>query len=257
MSDRVGGRIVLVLAATLASLALLSARALDDLSAAPRDDQRRFDFDGDSLSVVARGDGRVRITPGREKTLSVGRELSGAAAREGNSAWSMEGDTLRLSARCTGLEMNCRAEFVIRVPRGVDVSVRASAGVTTLDIHSRARITTQTGDIKIEGATGSLWLHSTSGRIEVLDSTSQTVEAHTARAPVSLSFTAPPQRVVVGSEAGDIRVDLPDSPARYRIIGTARDGESWHIGVVDVPSADRRIVARTEEGAVRIHMAES
>ncbi|GAQ51533.1 DUF4097 family beta strand repeat-containing protein [Streptomyces acidiscabies] len=256
MAGRTGGRIALTLAVTvLVSSALLSTEALNDLDAAPRNGQRRFAFDGSRLDIVVRGDGRVRLEQGPGDDLAVERELAGAAAREGNSGWDLDGNTLRLSAWCTGWAMNCRGEFVVRIPRGVAVSVDASSGVSALGLNRTLEVATGDGNISVRKASGPLSLRSTRGRVQVLDSTSQTVDAHATRGPVSLAFSEPPRSAVATSEIGDIRIELPR--AWYRVDAEARDRDSVYVGVLDLPSAARHIVAHTEEGTIRIRATDS
>ncbi|MFD0417580.1 hypothetical protein [Streptomyces sp. NPDC127108] len=140
MSERTGAKIVLALALiTLVALTGLSTGALDDLDASPRDGRRRFDFDGARLSVVVNGDGRARLRYGKKREVTVTRKLTGAAAKEGNSSWSLDGDVLRLFARCTGIPINCSVQYVVHIPPDVDVSVSTSPGVTIMDLNGERR----------------------------------------------------------------------------------------------------------------------
>lgn len=241
--------------AVLVLSALLSTEALNDLDTPPRNGQRRFAFDGSRLDIVVRGDGRVRLKQGPGNDLDVERALAGAAAREGNSGWDLDGNTLRLSAWCSGWAMNCQGEFVVWIPRGVAVSVDASSGVSALGLDRTLEVATGNGNISVRKASGPLSLRSTRGRVQVLDSTSETVDAHAARGPVFLAFSEPPRHAVATSDIGDIRIELPRSC--YHVDAEARDRAGVYIDVLDFPSASRRIVARTEEGTIRIRSTDS
>jgi hypothetical protein len=239
-----------------AALAYLGTCVTDDLDASPRDDQRRFDFSGRRLSVVVGGDGELRLERGRGGGLVVARELAGAAAQQGNAHWALDGDTLRLSAECPGIVINCRGEYVVRVPSGVDVSVTSRGSVTVVGLRCALHISTGTGDVRLERTSGTLRLRSGSGRIHLVDARSAYVDARTRRAPLSLAFTRPPVRVVAISDVGDINVKVPSVPAEYRVDGGAGNEAGVHVDIRDVPSAARSIVARTDEGVVRIRKAE-
>ncbi|MBJ3813003.1 hypothetical protein [Streptomyces flavofungini] len=146
MSERTGAKIVLALAlATLVALTGVSTGALDDLDASPRDGRRQFVFDGTRLSVVVHGDGRARLRYGKKNEVTVTRKLTGAAAKKGNSSWSLEDQVLRLFARCTGIAINCSVEYVVHLPPDVDVFVSASPGVTIMDLNGAQ----QTCDVEV------------------------------------------------------------------------------------------------------------
>ncbi|MEU3191518.1 hypothetical protein ABZ686_12945 [Streptomyces sp. NPDC006992] len=257
MSERTGGRIVLASAVMCcAVLAYLGTGAMDDLDASPRGDQRRFDFTGSRLSVAVGGDGEVRLERGRGDGLVVIRELAGAAAKQGNADWALDGDALRLSAECPDIAINCYGEYVVKVPRGVDVSVTSRGDVTVAGLRCALHIATRTGDVRMERTSGTLRLRSDSGRIQLVEARSTDVEARSLRAPVSLTFVRPPMRVMAISDAGDIDVRVPSVSAAYRIDGRAGDAADVHIGIRGVPSAKRSIAARTEKGVVEIRKAE-
>lgn len=252
MSERTGGRIVLALLVTGAVVALLSVRALDDLDVSPRNDHRLFAFTGTRLAVVLSGDGRVRLEHGPGDSLAVSRELAGSAAKADHSSWELTDGTLRLAAECTGIPLNCRVDYVVQVPRSVEVTVTSPGSVTAVGLCCPVRISTGTGDITVERSLGPLRLGSESGRIRVREARSADVVASTRKAPVSLSFAAPPSQVVVDSDVGDIGVELPDSPAPYHVSASGKDGDDVQVELPDVPSAERSVRARTREGTVRI-----
>ncbi|MGW6735169.1 DUF4097 family beta strand repeat-containing protein [Streptomyces sp. NPDC055013] len=254
MSERTGGRIVLALVVMCAALAYLGTGAMDDLDASPRDDRRRFDFTGRRLSVVVGGAGELRLERGRGDGLVVARELAGAAAKNAN--WALDGTTLRLSAECPGIVINCRGTYVVRVPGGVDVSVTSRGSVAVVGLRCALRISTGTGDVRVERTSGMLRLRSGSGRIQLEDVESAYVDARTRRAPLALAFARPPVRVTAISDAGDVDVTLPSAPAEYRVDGRAGNASGVHVDFVDVPAAARSIVARTDKGVVRIRKAE-
>ncbi|MEU1553226.1 hypothetical protein ABZ517_10950 [Streptomyces scabiei] len=250
MSGRAGGHIVAALLVTCAALVLLGVRALDDLDVPPRDGLRQFAFEGTRLTVIASGDSRVWLRQARGPALTVSRELAGSAAKAGHSSWELTGSTLRLGVRCTGISLNCRGDYVVRIPPGVAVTVTSTGAVTAHGLCCPLRITTEAGDVTVEGSLGTLRLRSASGRIRVRDARSADVLASTPKAPVSLSFAAPPRRVVAVSEVGDVDVELPDSPVPYRLaVEGMRKGRA---DLENVPSADRTISARTRQGTVRI-----
>jgi hypothetical protein len=194
----------------------------------------------------------VRLEHTRGATLTVSRKLAGSAAKAGHFSWELTGSTLRLAVRCTGIPLNCSGDYVVWVPSRVEVSVTSQGAVTAVGLCCPLHVSTQTGDVTVEGSLGTLRLRSKSGRIRVREARSADVLAVAAKAPVSLSFAAPPSRVVAESDVGDISVELPNSPVPYHISAVGRSGGSEHIDLEDVPSAERTIRAETHEGAVRI-----
>ncbi|MFI1127097.1 DUF4097 domain-containing protein [Streptomyces hygroscopicus] len=256
MSERTGGRIALALVVMCAALAYLGTGAMDDLDASPRNDQRRFNFTESRLTVVVDGDGELRLERERGHELVVTRELAGAAAKQDNANWALDRDTLRLSAHCPGIVINCRGAYVVKVPSGIDVSVMSPGSVTVVGLLCALRISTETGDVRLERTSGTLRLRSDSGRIHLVDARSADVDARTRRAPLSLAFARPPVHVVAISDAGDVNVKVPSAPAQYRVDGTAGNAAGVRVDIADVPSATRSIVARTDKGVARVREAE-
>ncbi|MGW6769051.1 hypothetical protein ACWGBX_01340 [Streptomyces sp. NPDC055037] len=254
MSERTGGRIVLALAVAFAAVALVPTYALDDLDTDPRSGEREFDFAGPRLAVIVSSGSQVGLEPGRGTVLTVVRHLTGTAAKDGHAEWRLEGDTLRLSAKCSGVMINCSGRFVVRVPPGVDTSVDAASDidVTAKGMRHALRITTRRGDIRLEGTAGALWLSSRSGRIDVLDAASPTVDARNQNAPITLGFAVAPRSVTAASEVGDITVVLPRTDAEYGIDIKARVREIDGIALSESPPYARHISARTRDGAVRV-----
>jgi len=130
--------------------------------------------------------------------------------------------------------------------------VTSPGAVTAVELGCPLRISTEAGDVTVVGSLGTLRLRSKSGAIRVSEARSADVLAAAAKAPISLSFAAPPSRVVAESDVGDISVELPGSSASYHFFAAGRDSGSEHVGLEDVPSAERTIRAETREGAVRI-----
>ncbi|MDK1476998.1 hypothetical protein QNO07_27000 [Streptomyces sp. 549] len=237
---------------TLAAvLSLSSCGAVGDLDAEPRSDSRRFDFSGERLIVDSGSN--VRLVAGDGPGLAVSRKLTGQAAEKGNAAWKLAGDTLRLTARCTGMVLNCSSEYTVHVPAGVTLTVRTQgADVTAESLPHRLTVRTESGRIKLSEGSGDLRLRTRTGRVDVIGSRSADVRVRSHNADHSLTFSKPPRRLSAHTGIGDIAVTLPKGGTRYRIDGRAQDPQTYRVDFPSHGDASHRIAVESPEGRVRV-----
>jgi hypothetical protein len=238
-------------AAVIAVFALSSCGSVGDLDVDPRDDSRKFEFSGERLTVDSGSN--VRIEAGDGPDLTVSRKLTGMAAEEGNASWNLEGSTLRLTAKCSGLVLNCGSSYTVKVPSGTAVSVvTTGADVTAAGLADELTVRTKSGRIKASGGSGPLRLTSGTGRITVSDSNSPDVVVRSHDAAHFLSFRKAPRRVSAHLDIGDISLTLPKDGTRYAIEGRAQEKDKYRVGVPNSPGASNRISVESPQGRVRV-----
>jgi len=238
-------------AALIAVLALSSCDSVGDLDVEPRNDSREFEFSGQRLTLDS--ESNVRIEAGDGPGLDVSRKLTGMAAKEGNASWELNGNTLRLTAKCTGVVLNCGSNYTVKVPSGIAVTVVTSgADVTAAGLTNELTVRTKSGKIKLAGGSGPLRLTSGTGRITVSDSSAQDVEVRSHDAAAFLTFRKAPRRVAAHLDIGDIRLTLPKDGTRYAIEGRAQEKEKYRVDVPNDPGASHRITVESPQGRVRV-----
>ncbi|MFI6284572.1 hypothetical protein ACIBCM_07420 [Streptomyces sp. NPDC051018] len=239
--------------AALAAVLLTSGcGGVGDIGVDPVSDSRSFGISGPKLTIDTTGD--VRVESGKGSRVKVSRELAGKAAEDGNASWELEGDTLRLTAECKGLVLNCGSHYTVEVPPGVTaVSVRTKGGEVAADsLPGALTVETKTGDIRVTKGSGELRLSSDTGRVSVSDSLSADVRVSSRDADHTLSFARAPRRVVDRTGKGDISVTLPEDNTRYRIDASAQREDKARIGVGSDRSAANRLTLESPRGRVRV-----
>ena len=188
------------------------------------------------LRVVAdSGDVRVRVATGT--TISV-RTVSRAAFGRPRLTSAVRNGTLQLGQGCDRdwwLPGECSVDFEVTMPAGVAIE-----------------LTTQTGDILVDGAQSDLLVSTDTGDITVLDTGSDRVTVNGSVGDVRLQFRAAPERVGVQTDVGDIRIRVPDDQSTYLIrgrtdVGTARIDDRLRNG-----RSSRTIEAGTNTGDLTI-----
>lgn len=237
--------------ALAAVLALSSCGSVGDLDVEPRNDNRTFEFSGKRLTVDSGSN--VRIEAGDGPDLAVSRKLTGMAAEEGNASWKLDGTTLRLTAKCNGLVLNCGSNYTVKVPSGIAVTVvTEGADVTAAGLTNELTVRTKSGKIKLAGGSGPLRLTSGTGRVTVSDSSASDVDVRSHDAAHFLSFRKAPRRVSAHLDIGDITLTLPKDGTRYAIEGRAQEKDKYRVDVPNDPRATHRISVESPQGRVRV-----
>ncbi|MFJ6139192.1 DUF4097 family beta strand repeat-containing protein [Kitasatospora sp. NPDC092286] len=232
--------------------ALTGCGVTDDLAAQPRSDSQDFAVHGDQFTVETDQD--VTLLPADGKAVRVDRHLTGRAAQDGNATWVLDGTTLRLSATCSGVALNCQADHTVHVPRNMAVTVRGTgpAGVTAKGIDGRLDVTTGQGGVDIDTASGPLRVRTRSGHITANGLTSPEVDAANDHGSVKLAFRTTPTAVSAGSTTGSITVSVPKDGTRYRVSAAAGSSRP-HVDVDQDPGSPRTITATSKVGVVRVN----
>jgi hypothetical protein len=201
--------------ATVAGLAGLAGCANN----AVRKESTAFPFAGSKLTIDT-SEAILRVENGPGRDIVVDRTLNGNAARTGNAPLSMDGTTLKLGVICSGVVINCSADYVVQVPRGVAVELTGSGspvefdgltGDLTAALHAD-------GTLTVVHPAGDLQLECAGGDIHVIGARSAVVTATASDdGNVIMSFAAPPSMVDARSTTGSVKVMLPSGTESYRI----------------------------------------
>lgn len=184
----------------------------------------RVEIDSDAGDVVLRpgGDARVEHTfrwTGTKPELTE----------------SLDGDVLRITARCPRPQERCETDLTVTVPGTVAARTRLAAG-----------------DVQVDGLTGTQDHQTAAGsvRAEDVGSEGADVSARSTAGDVEVRLSRPPRTVDVGSTAGNVRLVLPVGPV-YRVDARSTVGEV-RVDVARDPGAAISIRARSTAGDVTV-----
>lgn len=236
----------------LASLAVAAAAGLTGCAAdESRTESRSFALPGKTLKIEV-AETSVTVKSGSGGSVEVERVLQGKAADEGNSTWSMEGETLTLGITCSGVVVSCEGKHTVEVPDGTSIVLKASGSAVRLDSLTADVDATVTddGSLRMNAPAGNLTLVSHGGAITVTSASSPVVNARTSNdGDIRLEFASPPQRVVAAA-SGSVRVTVPGDEQNYKIVGA--DAGS----VTSDESSERSITVSAADGAARVQRAD-
>jgi len=182
---------------------------------------------------VLRGkEGEISVKAG-EGPISV-REVLRYGNKKPSTAHTVENGTLKLvSSGCAG-ERKCSVQYMIHVPAGTAATVR-----------------TNIGDIDVHGLTGDLNLVADTGDVTGDAVGSKSVTLHSGAGDARADFTAPPDKVDVRADAGDVHLTLP--AGSYDLQATAGAGDRRVSGnVTSDAGSPRKVRAVTGAGDVSI-----
>lgn len=203
-----------------------------------------------SLEVVP-----VEPAPGQDHQVRVTRWFKASkSAGQAKADWSQDGDdTIRLSAVCSGVIVDCELRHRVEVPAGVPIKITADSGnVVANDFAAALEIEVADGNINVDRASGRLKLTARDGSMRAERLTSEQVSARTGDGYVILEFDQAPKKVNTRSTNGNTTIRLPE--ARYSIKTDLADAKST-IKVDKDSSSDRRISAAVTDGRLRIESA--
>lgn len=249
-----GSRTLRLLAASAAGVALLGATAACADSSDDRTPEKKtFALDGRILTVDA-ADSSVVLRPADVKDIRVTRWFDAwSVGGSTKTSWSLDGNTLKLRVKCSGVVTGCSARHEVLVPRGVSVTVVNSDGkVEASGFDTPLKVSTKDGSVVVRDVTGALDLSSKDGKVDAAGVSSPRVTAHSSDGSVNLRFTAVPDRVQATSSDGKVIIELPDD--RYRVFATASDGKV----TVTVPrddASDHEVTVHSDDGSVTVRPA--
>ncbi|MCX4387379.1 hypothetical protein OG777_10585 [Micromonospora peucetia] len=227
---------LLSIAALMAVAGCADIRAINET----RDDRQEFSLSGDRL-VIDNDGADLRLVAGAGAAIEVQRSLTGKATVDDNASWSMDGGTLRLKVKCSGLVPDCGGRHIVHVPAGVVVEVNSDAPVRAVGLDADFSATVTDAWLRVEESTGALRLHAEEG-VDVTGARSANVTVTSTGRSVNLGFASPPDRVEARA-AGSVQVSLPGGPETYRV--TAAPGRP---ALTSDPASKRTVTATAGVG---------
>jgi Putative adhesin len=248
---------VLVLVGAYTIVTNLAYRRLSPSVRTFRSPVRVLDVDVDSGSVVV------------EPWSGVGASVTSTVTQGTTSPSNVEavaGGMLRINSSCGASYLGddrCKLDVMVRVPAVTKVTVETEDGdirangvtgslalhsdqgdVTVIGARGRLDLSSGQGDVTVIGARGRLALHSDQGEVDASRLTSAFVTATSGQGDVNVAFAAAPGDVLATSAQGSVSVDLPKGPTAYRILASSSQG-SVSTGAVHSDSTSRRVVTAT------------
>lgn len=178
-------------------------------------------------------------------------------------AFEVDEETLTLDGDCG---WQCRADFVVTVPRGTKVTGQngsgdlAISGASGIDAKSRSgevSLTDISGDVKLDLTSGDVDIDGLTGKLEV-NANSGDIEAKGLKGgPVRVDITSGDLRLEL-DEAADVRAKGTSSDIKvtapsgsYKVHTDTRSGEVEN-GLGDAPDGSHSIDASTVSGDVTL-----
>lgn len=176
--------------------------------------------------------GDVRLVTG--EASSVARELRWTGDAKPVVEQRVEGDVLRVTARCPDADgERCQAGLTITVPAA-----------------SSSRVDLGAGGIEVAGLTGDQDVRTGAGDVRGTGIGPGAVTARSDAGDVDLTLAKPAPDVAAESSAGDVDIRVPAGPV-YTVESETTAGDA-RVDVPDTPGADHRITARTTAGDVAV-----
>jgi DUF4097 and DUF4098 domain-containing protein YvlB len=148
--------------------------------------------------------------------------------------------------------IGCSANYLLRVPRGIQVDARTSGGdLTAAGLAGDVVLRSSAGDVDVSDLSGRANLNSSAGNVVARDLHSTEVDATSSAGDVELRFAGAPQMIEADSSAGDVNLRLPNGADVYQVNASASAGDVTTDVRTD-PSSDRRLELRSSAGDVTV-----
>ncbi|GLF93889.1 DUF4097 domain-containing protein [Streptomyces yaizuensis] len=218
-------------------------------------ERKAFPFSGKVLTVDS-DNSAVRVIAADVSRVEVTRQVDGwvFAGSGPEKSWKLADGRLTLRMKCTGVVSDCEGRHTVRVPHGVDVTVKNDNGeVTASGFRTPLRISSDNGKVTVRDTTGPLDLRSDNGQVVTERVRAATVKVRTDNGSVRIGVRegAVPERVDVATDNGAIRVDLPRAGAPYAVDAHSENGKT-DVDVARDGSSPRVVTARSDNGKVTV-----
>lgn len=204
------------------------------------------DKDANDTHVVSDKISVVRLdSPNADVTIKVA-DVDKTTVEEKRSYWlvkhgdayKVDGETLKLDGDCG---WQCRADFVVTVPRGTkvtgdngsgDLTVAGADGVDVGSRSGKVSLTDVSGDVKLDLTSGDVEIDRLTGKLDITANSGDIEAKHLKGGPVN-----------VETSSGDLRLEL-DEAVDVRAEGTSSDVE------VTAPAGSYKVQTKTHSGEV-------
>jgi hypothetical protein len=244
--------IIVIVALTAVSMAALSGCGGVGSSDEKTTAEKSFGFSGKTLKIKA-DTTDLRVENGGNGKVEVAAELTGKAGDKGNATMNLDGDTLTLKVKCSGVSIKCESLHVVKVPDSVALTVTSASGSARfVGLKSDVDADIRDGWVKVENPAGRLQVEA-SENVTVTGAKSSDVDVESTDHDVKLTFLSDPQKVRAVAAGNSVKIGLPAGSATYRLNLTG-SGEVKG-GLVDDPHSDRSITAVAHDGSVDVSKA--
>ncbi|MFC4017781.1 DUF4097 domain-containing protein [Micromonospora sp. GCM10011542] len=229
---------------------------------------RRLDYDDTESARITTiqvlpgaGDVVVRGT-GTASEVRIKRVVRYQGGEPDNTRYEIKGSELVLDTDCGS---RCSISYEVIVPEGVAVQGETGSGDVELTRVGAARFRLDSGDLRVNGASGPLDLETRSGNIEVtqaaatvrLRATSGDIAARRLAAGVDAEATSgnvtveldAPASARTHASSGDVTLLVP--AAKYRVRTSTGSGDA-RVTIADDPAASLSIDASADSGNLTI-----
>jgi hypothetical protein len=200
----------------------------EDVDQTYREPITRLVLDSDS--------GTVDLSAGPDGAVNVKQRLQWDGAKPQVTV-AVDGDTLRVTARCPPEDNRCEVNFTITLPAATAVDATTGAGA-----------------VRAAQLSGDQRLVTSAGGVTAADMRAKTVDARTTAGIVELSFAQAPQSVTAESTAGSVEVTVPRDGTRYRVEAGTTAGQRT-VDVATDSTSQHVISAQSTAGSVTVRYA--
>ncbi|MFC7380923.1 DUF4097 family beta strand repeat-containing protein [Sphaerisporangium rhizosphaerae] len=222
---------VLAAGAVLGAGLLLTGCGVTDLASPTKNQTNSYDVTGKAPVLrVDSGAGDIEVTESDRAGYHVTEKLYWKGDKP-VTRHPVEGDTLTLDYTCSS-GWSCGVDYLIEVPRGVEVKVKAGSG-----------------DITLRSLSGVVTADTGSGTVDANELGAKQAAAKTGSGDVELRFAATPDKVDVQTGSGTGTVRVPKGA--YNVTASTGSGDK-KIDVTDDDSSPRTIVVKTGSGDAKV-----
>jgi hypothetical protein len=200
----------------------------------------------DAGSITVRGGERPDVSG--ERSIERGLQAPNLEER-------VDGDTLRVDAGCAPTATAwCDVSYTLDVPTGTRVDVTSARGsLTVVSVTGEVRAHSTTGSIDLADSSGPAVLETSVGSVRGSRLRSTDVAATTTVGTVRLQFTEPPSRVAAHAGEGTVDIALPRGDTAYRVTNPTNRPNQSQIAVATDLESDHLIEVSSRSGAIRVH----
>jgi hypothetical protein len=221
--------------------------ALTSLSEDTKTSHQTYPVVGTALSIETSSTD-LQVRSGDVKEITVDRKFERNAL---GSDPKDKYDNGKLEVRDTGcgfLSFGCDTDYVVTVPKDLDVTIKSSSGdLKVIGLGGATTLESSSAKIEAHDLSGSLSMESSSGDLEAIGLTSGSVTSKSSSGSVELSFRAAPTTVDVVTSSGDASVQLPEGDETYQVDTDSKSGDENAEVKID-PAATRTIKVRSSSG---------
>ena len=174
--------------------------------------------------------------------------------------YSLSKPTIKVASTPTGITLkgscsrfaviSCTENIVVQVPASFAVTASSDGGdVRVTGLTGTLHLSSTAGDVRDDGGSGDLTMISSAGDVKATNLRSTTVTASSSAGDVDLDFAVAPTKVEAGSSAGDVTVRVPD--VGYDVTTESSGGDA-HTRIKTDPSSPRSIDAHSSGGDVTV-----